>query len=193
MPGRYYLTDPVAGLDNPPRRNIAPGEEVAVITKAGPRLMRWGLIPNGRVNARGRPVLETIINVRSETIFDKSAFEGLRRAVVPASGWYEWTGQKGRKQPWRISRKDGVQILFAAVFDVWKAPGGQEVPQVATVTCPPSADVIDIHHRMGFILELSDVPTWLDADESKASTLLKPFPDGRLFVEKADDVDWNST
>ena len=42
--------------------------------------MRWGMIPVGRVNARGRPVMETIVNARSETVFEKSAFQGVGRA-----------------------------------------------------------------------------------------------------------------
>ena len=54
--------------------------------------MRWGMIPVGRVNARGRPVMETIVNARSETLFEKTAFQGVARCLVPADGWYEWTG-----------------------------------------------------------------------------------------------------
>ena len=80
MPGRMFLERPltdvasVLGIDDVPRdeiprRNISPGEEVIVCTP-GHRLerMRWGMIPVGRVNARGRPVLDTIINARSETV-----------------------------------------------------------------------------------------------------------------------------
>ena len=116
MPGRLFLiSDPC--LPNvaapPPRRNIKPGEMVWTLTADGPREMRWGMIPVGRVNARGRPVMETIINARSETVFDKSAFAGVQRAVVPADGWYEWTGEKRRKTPWQITRKDNALLWFA--------------------------------------------------------------------------------
>ena len=190
MPGRLFLTESVAGSNDPPRLNIAPGQEIWTITAEGPRKMRWGLIPSGRVNARGRPVMETIINARSETVFDKTAFAGVQRAVVPVSGWYEWTGQTRRKQPWRIRRTDGGLIHFAAIYDVWKGPGGVEVPQVATVTCEPSADVRDIHHRMGVILEKPQLAQWFSLPDDEARTLLQPYPDGRLTVEKADDVDW---
>ena len=190
MPGRFYLTDTIAGYDGPARLNIAPGEDVLALTSDGPMQMRWGMIPSGRVNARGRPVMETIINVRSETVFSKSAFDGLRRAVVPASGWYEWTGPERRKQPWRIRRADGGLIYFAAVYDVWHAPGGRSLPQVATVTCAPSADVRDIHHRMGVILEKAQIPKWFESVSTVAQDLLQPYPDGSLIVEKADDVDW---
>lgn len=192
MPGRFFLERPIAGMDDPPRRNVAPGQEVIALTADGPRHMRWGMIPVGRVNARGRPVMETIINARSESVFDKSAFADVGRAVVPADGWYEWTGEKRRKQPWRIVRKDGALLYFAAITDLWHAPGGTEVHQVATVTCAPSADVRDIHHRMGVILLADQIDTWLTGDESSAKALMQPFPDGMLRVAKADDVDWTA-
>ena len=204
MPGRLFLERSLnrvaadLGLENdladePPRRNIAPGQEIVVLTPARVfQRMRWGMIPVGRVNARGRPVMETIINARSETVFDKSAFQGVGRAVVPADGWYEWTGKTRRKQAWRITPTSGDPLYFAAITDVWQAPGGRVVPQVACVTCEPSADVKDVHHRMGVLLAREDVPVWLEADEAAAKALMVPFPDGRLSVEAADDVDWSA-
>ena len=107
LPGRLYLTHTAeelgahlgapCSLNLTENRNVKPGEEIPVLTDNGWTKMRWGIIPVGRVNARGRPVMETIINARSETAFTKSAFEGTRRAIVPASGWYEWTGEKRKK------------------------------------------------------------------------------------------------
>lgn len=203
MPGRYFLETPLsdvaralgadlAGLNDPPRRNVSPGQDVAVFRNGALTHMRWGMIPVGRVNARGRPVMETIINARSETVFDKSAFEGVGRAIVPADGWYEWTGKARRKQPWRIRPRQGGLLFFAAITDVWNAPGGRPVPQVAMVTCAPSGDVRDIHHRMGVLVHRDDLNTWLTGDAAAAKALAVPYPDGLLQVEKADDVDWNA-
>ena len=87
MPGRVFLTtppdvlarqlgcsaDPVA--DELPRQNIAPGQDVVTLTSEGFRRMRWGLIPVGRVNARGRPVMETIIDL----------FRNREISAIPAS------------------------------------------------------------------------------------------------------------
>lgn len=154
--------------------------------------MRWGIIPVGRKNARGRPVLETIVNVRSETAFEKSAFDGFQRAVVPVEGWYEWTGATRRKTAWAITPKGGGLLYFAALYDVWTAPGGTLVPQVATLTCEPSADVRDIHHRMGVLLDQDDIQTWLTGDQDTARALMRPYPDGSLLVNEAEGVDWNS-
>ncbi len=202
MPGRLFLTRPAGEIggalgltDVPyqaPRRNIAPGQDVLVLTPEGPQMMRWGMIPVGRKNARGRPVMETIVNARSETVFDKSAFSGTGRGVVPADGWYEWTGQARRKTAHAIRRRDGGLLYFAAITDAWTAPGGRRLAQVATVTCEPNADVRDVHHRMGAILTADQVPTWLTADEATAQALLTPLPDGTLTVTEAKDVDWTA-
>ena len=147
MPGRLFLTRGVADVaaqvgveapaPEPPRRNIQPGQDVLTLTSGGFQHMRWGMIPSGRKNARGRPVMETIINARSETVFDKTAFDDMRRAVVPADGWYEWTGKTRRKTVWDIRSNDGMPLWFAAIYDIWHGPGGIELPQVATLTCPP--------------------------------------------------------
>jgi len=203
MPGRVFLTTPPAELaaalgvadtvpDESPRLNIAPGQEVVALTSDGLTRMRWGMIPVGRVNARGRPVMETIINARSETVLGKSAFAGTGRAVMPVNGWYEWTGKTRRKTAWRIAPKAGGLLLFAAITDVWNGPGGIKVPQIAAVTCAPSADVRDVHHRMAVILEPEDVALWLSGMEEGIERLFRPWPDGRLQVEQATGVDWSA-
>ncbi len=205
MPGRFFLTTPIQDVaaalsadvadlpDQAPRNNVSPGEEIVVMGSDRTfQTMRWGMIPVGRVNARGRPVMETIINARSETVFAKSAFEGVGRAVVPADGWYEWTGKARRKTAWRIRRADGEHLLFAAITDVWAGPSGIKVPQAATVTCDPSDDVKDIHHRMGVILTPDTVEDWLTGDKRVASALCAPTAKGTLHVEEATDVDWSA-
>ncbi|QFT58747.1 Putative SOS response-associated peptidase YedK [Sulfitobacter sp. THAF37] len=204
MPGRLFLTAPIpalaaelgvpaAGLaDEPPRANIAPGQQIVTLTEAGLVPMRWGIVPVGRVNARGRPVMEMLVNARSETVFDKSAFAGTGRAVVPVNGWYEWTGEKRRKTAWRIAPVGGGFLYFAAITDLWQAPGGMQVAQVATLTCPPNGDVGPVHHRMGVLLARKDIQTWLTSGEEAVRPLMRPWPDGRLQVTQAGDVDWSA-
>ena len=201
MPGRLFLTTPLhalglgdakAELERGKRLNIAPGQEVCTFdAEHGFSTMRWGIVPVGRVNARGRPVMETVINARSETVFEKSAFDGVRRCVVPADGWYEWTGKKGKKQAHRIRRASGEPLFFAAICDVWTSPAATELWQVATLTCEPNNDVAPIHHRMSVILEGAQIAKWLNGTQAEAASLCNSLPDGLLHIEPADDVDWN--
>lgn len=200
MPGRVFLTTPPEAVaatfglaqvpvDAPqPSRDIAPGARVLAVTGDPRRLsvMRWGMIPMGRTNARGRPVLETIVNARSETLFEKAAFGDLRRCIVPVDGWYEWTGPPRRKTRWTITGRGGGLLAFAAIWDVWAAPGGREVASLATVTCAPNADVAEIHPRMPAILPPETWPAWLGEAAGEPAALLRPAPDGSLTVAAVD-------
>ena len=75
-----------------------------------------------------------------------------RAACCRSSGWYEWTGERRRKTRWAIRAPGGPILALAAVWDRWRAPGGAEVASLATVTCPPSAEVAAVHDRMPVIL-----------------------------------------
>jgi putative SOS response-associated peptidase YedK len=200
LPGRLFLTATVAevaghfGADagglagTGAWRDAAPGDQVAALVSDGGRRlapMRWGLIPMGRANARGRPVPETIANARSETLFSKSAFAGLARCVLPVSGWHEWTGSPRRKARWAITAADGGLLAFAAVYDVWRAPGGAAVASLATVTCAPNADVAPVHDRMPAILEAAELGVWLGEAAGESAAVLRPWPEGRLRVTAA--------
>jgi putative SOS response-associated peptidase YedK len=147
--------------------------------------MRWGLIPMGRTNARGRPVLETIVNARSETLFAKSAYAGLGRCLLPVSGWYEWTGERRRKTRWAIRAPGRPILAFAAVWDLWRAPGGAEVASLATVTCAPNAEVAVVHDRMPVILGPDAWAVWLGEAAGEPAALMRPLPAGELVVEPA--------
>ena len=200
MPGRFFITTPLVRIaevfdaeigdveDPGPRLDAAPGETLVAVLGAPRRIveMRWGMIPMGRKNARGRPVMETIVNARGETLFRKTAFEGVRRAIVPVDGWYEWTGERRRKTRWAISDPNTSPLAFAAIWDLWRAPGGAEIASLATVTVEPNADVAPIHHRMGAILRREDWAVWLGEAAGDPGALLRPWPDGALKVEKSD-------
>jgi len=197
MPGRLFLTTPIekiSGILNADvsvesvltsRLDIEPGTDVVVCDeKRCLREMRWGIIPVGKKNARGRPELKTIINARSETVFEKSVFQGVRRCLVPVDGWYEWTGKVRRKTRWRISSKDGEMLMFAAIYDVWKGPLDTELLQVATLTCEPNDMVKEIHHRMGVILASEFWEDWLSGKEVP----LGPAPNDLLMIEQCEEI-----
>lgn len=61
---------------------------------------------------------EPVGDARLDTVLKGSPFWRPllpRRIIVPADGWYEWTGDKGDRQPWYINPKDGAPILMAGM------------------------------------------------------------------------------
>lgn len=90
-----------SGLRLSPRWNIAPSQDVAVVTGSdgGARrcldAMRWGLVPSW---AKDAAVGNRMINARAETVAEKPAFRrafASRRCLIPADGFYEWRRAPG--------------------------------------------------------------------------------------------------
>src|ERR1700754_102140 len=112
MCGRFSLLDPPEDIEFwfdlmeleafPPRYNIAPTQPILMIV-AGETpppgsnrpnrralLVRWGFIPGWVKDTANYPLM---INARAETAIDKASFKAAmrhRRALIPASGFYEW-------------------------------------------------------------------------------------------------------
>ena len=91
-----------------PRYNIAPTSFIDVVTTrvrdrtiVGREMvpMRWGLIPAWW--KKPRKEVPATFNARAETVAEKPMFRGAfqyRRCIIPASGFYEWTGGRGDRQ-----------------------------------------------------------------------------------------------
>ena len=61
-----------------------------------------------------------LINLRSERIGRQPSFRDAylhRRCLVPADSFYEWTGEKGARVPFRFRPRRGGLILFAALYE----------------------------------------------------------------------------
>lgn len=169
----------------PSRFNVAPTQPVPVITmENGTRqfnLMRWAFLPAWVKDPRNFSVL---INARAETITEKPAFRNAirrRRCLVPADGYYEWRPDDKLKRPLFIHPRDGQPIAFAAVWETWSGPNGEEVDTVAIVTTVASEDLRVLHHRMPVVIPPDAFEFWLDCrveTEQSPLDLLKPAPQG---------------
>lgn len=161
--------------DFPPRYNIAPTQPVLVAVAAPPRqpgsnlpdrqvlLARWGLIPGWAKNPNDLPLL---INARAETAAEKPAFRAAmrhRRALVPASGFYEWRREKGRTgQAYWVRPRAGGVVAFGSLLETWLEPGGSEIDTAAILTTSANADLAGIHDRMPVVVRPQDFRRWLD-------------------------------
>ncbi|WP_291771432.1 SOS response-associated peptidase family protein [Castellaniella sp.] len=92
-----------------PSHNVPPGTRPIVLHRLGDGSEQvdqlfWGYKPPWYIRGPAS-------NARLDTVLKGSPFWKpllARRVIVPADGWYEWTGDKGDKQPWYISPKDGA-------------------------------------------------------------------------------------
>jgi putative SOS response-associated peptidase YedK len=168
----------------PRRYNIAPTQDVlAVRNDGGGEIapLRWGLVPYW---AKDLAIGQKLINARAETLAEKPAFRSAlerRRCVIFADGYYEWTGTKGSKQPFRFTVGDGGPFAFAGLWERW-GPKDAPVSTCAIVTCAPNSLCAPFHDRMPAILDDGELETWLHADVPDALGVLVPFDPGRMHL-----------
>ncbi|WP_435181438.1 SOS response-associated peptidase [Halorussus sp. AFM4] len=162
-----------------PRYNIAPSDTLATITNdASDEITQfeWGLLPSWVDDPEDSP---TPINARAETVADKPMFRDAfekRRCLILADGFYEWKGQHGSKQPYRITRVDDQPFAFAGLWETW-GESQEDVRETVTIITTDANDVVEpIHDRMPVMLERSDEETWLTADDpDELQSVLDPY------------------
>ena len=162
------------------RFNIAPTQEAPVVRVAasGEReiaMLRWGLVPAW---AKEVKVGTRMINARAEGVDSKPAFRDAvkrRRCIVPATGFFEWQGEAGRKQPFAITAQDQPLFAFAGLWERWKPDAGEPVETFTIVTTDANPAVAKIHDRMPVILPMDAIDPWLTGPPESALALLKPY------------------
>jgi putative SOS response-associated peptidase YedK len=159
----------------PPRYNIAPTQPILLVTSGPsrapgsnmpdrqPYLVRWGLLPAWVKDPKDFPLL---FNARSETAATKASFRTAmrhRRALIPASGFYEWQQNSGGKgQAYWIRPKNGGLIAFAGLMETFAEPGGSEMDTGAIMTTRANDDIGHIHDRMPIVIPPQEFSRWLD-------------------------------
>jgi putative SOS response-associated peptidase YedK len=195
MCSRYNLTTPPEAVrayfgysdtpNFPARYNIAPTQPIPVVCldRQGARrfrLMRWGLLPSFVKDPKSFP---TLINARFEDVLTKASFRNAmrwRRCLVPAVGFYEWTGPKGKRRPFHLRPSEPGLIAFAGLYERWRDPQGGEIDTVVILTCPANRIVSPLHDRMPVVLAPEHYEAWLDTEgtaPAEAQALLRPPPD----------------
>ena len=126
---RLYLnsigwTDAAIDSQATARSNVPPGTYVPVLhLQDGQQCVDdtfWSYRPawaTAATPAPGKKRIPIAINAKLEKLMGAYWKPLLRagRGIVCASGWYEWTGEKGSKQPWHFHRKDGAPLFLLAL------------------------------------------------------------------------------
>jgi putative SOS response-associated peptidase YedK len=203
MCGRYSLLAHPADIEEffsykkidpfPPRYNIAPTQPILMIAgdatgHPAPHLVRWGLIPSW---VKDPDDFTLIVNARSETAAEKPSFRAAmrhRRALVPASGFYEWHRPDDRKQPKQpywirpdpLGPNQSGLVFFAGLMETWTGSDGSEIDTGCILTTRANNSIGRIHDRMPVVIQPSDFDRWLDCahyEPRDVKDLLAPVGD----------------
>ena len=156
-----------AGGDTIPQYNLSPGRAALILHMLNGKLqsdnVTWGYRTPNEAAAKRKPW----INARIEKALTGRYFRHMfreGRVIVPGSGWFEWTIEDGKKQPWYISRKDEQPILMAGLINF--RPYAQQQVEVGYVIVTEDSErgMVDIHDRRPVVLEAPDALRWMDPE-----------------------------
>jgi putative SOS response-associated peptidase YedK len=176
-------------MQREPAYNICPTQNAPVIALGEEdyelKALRWGLVPGW---AKDLKIGAHAINARQETVRSKPMFRAAfkhakHRCLVPATGYYEWTGDPGRKQPWFIYHPDHSLMLFAGLWEAWKDKADPEAEWVRTFTIltgEPGKVSGDVHDRQPVILPPQMWEKLLTCTAEEAESLLAQVPEAEL-------------
>lgn len=166
------------------RFNVSPGSFRPVMHVEGDILfiddLHWGY-RSAWAAASGK--IPMAINTRVEKITNRYWKPLLTkgRAIVPAAGWFEWTGEKGQKQPWHIHRRDGEPLYIAALANFAPDTEIKTSNGFTVITADAEGGMVDIHDRRPIVLDREAAAAWLDpfappemAEEVLRSSALGP-------------------
>jgi len=148
--------------------NICPTQPAWVLRQGSdglllPARLRWGLLPAW---AKAPQTKFSTFNARVESVAEKPVFRAafrVRRCLVPASGWYEWREQSGRKVPHLFTPAAGGALLFAGLWERWQQDD-QVIESFTVLTTEARGQVADVHDRMPMLLSGALAARWLDTD-----------------------------
>ncbi|MDT1064193.1 SOS response-associated peptidase family protein [Paracoccus sp. CPCC 101403] len=147
-------------------------------------MARWWLVPSWHKGELKEFKLATL-NARLEDAKDKPAFRSVwryGRCLIPAGGYYGWTGARGSKQPHFIGFAGNEETLwFAGLASRW-----QDLLTCMIMTRVANVTVADVHTRMRVILNSDERAAWLggtDDRELGAGTRLRHHAVSRFGID----------
>lgn len=158
------------------RYNIAPRQIVPVVAPKADHAgfevadMTWGW--NVTWSETGVQTL-----AKAETVMEKSVFKAHlhQRCLVPADGFYEFTGPKTEKVPIRFTKPDETPFLMAGLYRMAPESSPPGTPEFLILTTAASDSVSKFHHRMPLIVSPQHYATWFDPAQF-STVLAQPDP-----------------
>ena len=184
-----------AGPDIRPSYNIPPGQDIAIIIGDRRRslvLCKWGFIPTW---SKDPSIGNRMINARAETVWEKTSFRSAfrkQRCLIAANGFYEWRKDGKVKTPVYIRLKSRNTFGFAALYNTWKSPEGNELCTTTIITTEANKMLDAVHNRMPVIIPRGKEAVWLDRDVHDKDALIPvmvPYPPEDMELTEVSSID----
>ncbi|GIL40686.1 SOS response-associated peptidase [Roseiterribacter gracilis] len=181
-----------------PRWNVAPKSIVPVLRELDGELrfdmLHWDMCPTmpwwtkQRVGETAEQAAKRRKPLMTNAVIEKVKTTGAatfkkRRCLIPVSGFWEWTGEKGDKQGWAIEHCDGTPIMFAGVWDSGRHEGVDR-DSVAIITMPASPWMSAIHDRQPAMLPPTAWPSYIDTVPDDLAAMTETVDDARFRAFK---------
>jgi putative SOS response-associated peptidase YedK len=160
-----------------PSYNIRPTDPVPVVLESAKtgtvvrrlETARWSLVPSFSKELK---LKYPTFNARSEDVASKASFKASvvnKRALIPASGYYEWRTVGKAKTPFYIHDPNGT-MAFAALYLWWRDRSladddpARWVLTATILTMPAVPHLAEIHDRNPVPLPREFWDGWLSTD-----------------------------
>jgi putative SOS response-associated peptidase YedK len=176
---QYGFTKKFVPTDWKPRYNLNPHEDIPAVyydpflQERVLRTMHWNLIPS-KLESRDKVVefdsQYSTFNARIETAETAPTFEQSwrsQRCLVVVDGIIEWVGEKKRKIPHLIRRRDRTPFAMAGLWSRWRDREGEELWSTTVIVKDADEWYSQFHDRMAVLLAPESYEQWLDPDRTK--------------------------
>ena len=140
-------------------RTRAEGDGLEMVTA------RWWFVPSTYKGPfKEYRKKQTTFNARSETAATLRTFKeayATRRCLIPADGWYEWTGEKYPKTKWLFERSDREWFCFAGLWSRFTDSADGPIETFTMLTQDSSEHLAEYHNRRPIALERAGCEDWI--------------------------------
>jgi putative SOS response-associated peptidase YedK len=176
----YGFTRKFVPSDWKPRYNLNPREEIPAVyydpflRQRVLRTMHWNLIPS-KLESRERvdefDLHYSTFNARIETVASAPTFQQSwrsQRCLVVVDGIIEWVGEKRRKTPHLIRKRDRTPFAMAGLWSRWRDQKDSEEVWSCTVIVKDADDWYSrFHDRMAVLVRPESYDQWLDPERQR--------------------------
>lgn len=144
--------------------------------------LTWGLLPHDTESPETAP---RPIHARAETVAMLPMFADAfrrRRAIVPATEYYQRRTLGGPAQRYAVTGRDGQPMAIAGLWESYVWPDNRIERTSCIITVAASGAIAEIHDRMPLVLDPNDWSVWLGETPGDPIALLRPSADDMLLV-----------